>query len=278
MTPYRRILMAADLRDVGAKVWRHAVGAAVATGAHLEVAHVRTTPGPNPDLSPAMALLRQWGVSPEDLSMKLVVQVGPDPRAVLPWRMTVQDPDLVILGTHQPKGLERAWNGSVGEYLARNAPHEALVVPDSARGLLDGETGEVRLRNVVLPFSEDDCPQRALDAAQRFVGSLTNGPVCFHLIHAGAPTFLPEIALPDNDQWEFRFDVHPTDQAVGRILEVAVREDADLIVMTTRGHDTLGDVAFGSHTDRVMREAPCPVLVVPIAQTVLGTQLQEATA
>jgi nucleotide-binding universal stress UspA family protein len=46
-----------------------------------------------------------------------------------------------------------------------------------------------------------------------------------------------------------------------RIVQVAGEERADVIVMATRGHDSLGDRLLGTHTERVVRHAPCPVLV-----------------
>jgi nucleotide-binding universal stress UspA family protein len=46
-----------------------------------------------------------------------------------------------------------------------------------------------------------------------------------------------------------------------RIVETARLEKADLIVMSTRGHDSLADRMMGSNTERVVRHAPCPVLV-----------------
>jgi nucleotide-binding universal stress UspA family protein len=47
-----------------------------------------------------------------------------------------------------------------------------------------------------------------------------------------------------------------------RIVETARSERADLIVMSTHGHDSLADRLLGSHTERVVGHAPCPVLVV----------------
>jgi nucleotide-binding universal stress UspA family protein len=35
-------------------------------------------------------------------------------------------------------------------------------------------------------------------------------------------------------------------------------------MMPTRGHDRAGDILRGSHTERVIHEASCPVLVVPL--------------
>lgn len=47
------------------------------------------------------------------------------------------------------------------------------------------------------------------------------------------------------------------------IPSAAQARHAGLIVMATRGHDGVGDVLFGSHTERVIRESTCPVLSVP---------------
>ena len=46
------------------------------------------------------------------------------------------------------------------------------------------------------------------------------------------------------------------------IAAVAEREQADLIVMTTHGRKGLSHLLLGSVTEKVLRTAPCPVLVV----------------
>lgn len=47
------------------------------------------------------------------------------------------------------------------------------------------------------------------------------------------------------------------------IVRVAKERRASLIVMQTGGHDSVGDVLLGSHTEHVIRDAECPVLSVP---------------
>ena len=47
------------------------------------------------------------------------------------------------------------------------------------------------------------------------------------------------------------------------IVEVAEREGADLIVMSTHGRTGLSHILLGSVTEKVVARAPCPVLVIP---------------
>ena len=48
------------------------------------------------------------------------------------------------------------------------------------------------------------------------------------------------------------------------IVEVTEQEGCDLIIMKTRGTRGLEQAFLGSVTDKVLRVAPCPVLVIPL--------------
>jgi len=56
-------------------------------------------------------------------------------------------------------------------------------------------------------------------------------------------------------------------EAVGsvaiEVCEVAKRRAAYMVVMSTHGRSGLKRILVGSVTERVIRESPCPVLVVP---------------
>lgn len=54
----------------------------------------------------------------------------------------------------------------------------------------------------------------------------------------------------------------PTVAASQIILEAAREEHVDLIVMATHGRTGIPRILLGSVTEEVVREAPCPVLVV----------------
>ena len=55
-------------------------------------------------------------------------------------------------------------------------------------------------------------------------------------------------------------------QAFGAIVDGAEKEGIDLIVMSSHGRSGLPRMLIGSVTDKVLRGAPCPVLVVPLAK------------
>lgn len=51
-------------------------------------------------------------------------------------------------------------------------------------------------------------------------------------------------------------------EAIWEICRVAEKEGADLIIMGSHGRTGLSHVVLGSVAERVVRHAPCPVLVV----------------
>ncbi|MEQ1680690.1 MAG: universal stress protein [Nitrospira sp.] len=60
------------------------------------------------------------------------------------------------------------------------------------------------------------------------------------------------------------------------VLAVARAEDADLVVVGTRGKTGLEHVLLGSTAERIIRMAPCPVLTVPAGKQRAG-ECQKAT-
>ncbi|MDH4063839.1 MAG: universal stress protein [Acidobacteriota bacterium] len=63
-----------------------------------------------------------------------------------------------------------------------------------------------------------------------------------------------------------------TGEPVGAILEQATALPADLIVMGTHGASGFRHLILGSVTEKVLRQAPCPVLTVPPRAQATSTQ------
>ncbi len=60
------------------------------------------------------------------------------------------------------------------------------------------------------------------------------------------------------------------------ICEVATEVGADLVVMATHGRKGLGHLVLGSVTERVLRDAPCPMLVIKPSKPLVEGESQPA--
>lgn len=266
-----RVWLATDLSAVAASPWAHALRICATVGTDLRVLHVKKGEQPAwSQLPTPRRLLTKWGFLPEDatlddfnsLGFRIQMQAleAENPKGLLGAMIEVSAPDLLILGTHRPSALQRLFDGSVGEELARHAPRSTLIIPDDSRPFVDDDSGVVRLRRVVVPLG-DKAAQRGLSSALELVEALDERPVEFIFVHVGLYSEIPQITLPERPGWSFRTINFRDGPVVGRILEASTSEDADLIAMATHGHDSWSDAIWGSRTERVMRDATVPVLM-----------------
>ncbi|MCB9761210.1 MAG: universal stress protein [Alphaproteobacteria bacterium] len=272
-----RIVLPTDLGDNAEVIFAHAVKIALSTHATLLVVHVHpdTDSGaPWMKLPTVRELLVRWGVlTPFDdvvdyQSLGLTMQVkelrGVSPARDLAPFVEGMKPDLLVVGTHQRLGVDRLLDGSVAERLARKLGGAALFIPVDGVGFIDPHTGAVGLYRVVLPVGEDVDPHIVLDAFTSLWRALgAEGPTRVTLVHAGDPQAFPEMALPADKSFEARL-VFRDAPVVEAVLAEARAARADLVVMPTHGHDSVLDALRGSKTERVLRQARCPVLTLPI--------------
>jgi len=151
-------------------------------------------------------------------------------------------PAVLVLGTHARRGISALFHESVGEAIARNVCMPTLMVPNGLRGFVDPETGAIDLPRIIVPAGTPEDGERGVAAARVLTG-----------IAGTVEPFIEVVHLPTSDP--------------DAIVHAAARIEASLIVMTTHGHDGVGDVMRGSRTERVLRHAGRPVLVVPVRST-----------
>ena len=82
----------------------------------------------------------------------------------------------------------------------------------------------------------------------------------------GAGRLLEDVAGEIPDGVEVRTHVHEGSNVALVLAETARKLEADLIVMGTHGRTGFAHVFLGSVAERLLRSAPCPVLVVPAAR------------
>ncbi len=198
--------------------------------------------------------------------------------------------DLVVSATHGRSGLKRLVLGSVTERLMRTLPCPMYIVRNLEREPAGPAMAEMTLKKILVgcDFSTDSdlAMQYALSLAQEFQTEL-------YLVHVLEPSVyrdmmstqggkseshrkglrekltrkLNDMVSEEAKQWCKPETVllagHPSDE----LTKYAVVHEMDLIVLGIRGHSVIESLLVGSTTDRVVRQAPCPVLSVrPKAQ------------
>lgn len=196
------------------------------------------------------------------------------------------DIDLVTVVTHGRRGLARALWSSTAEEIIAEAPCPVLTIRQPQHDFveLSGDQAELRLKQILLSTnfrpSSVAATLVARQLAQQTFAELHALYVIgdyFEQISAmfpeGGLTALARMRSYVNEKME-QLTHNEASGAVSHIAEgrpyeeivrLAAEMNADLIVMGTNVHASLfgGTPVLGAEIERVVRNAPCPVLCVP---------------
>jgi nucleotide-binding universal stress UspA family protein len=180
-------------------------------------------------------------------------------------------PDLTVMATHGRAGIGHLMLGSVTDRVVRGTSCPVLCVREPAHGT------SLAYRRLLVPTDLSRASRRAFPIAALLARRFGAGVLALHVAPrpalaslSGIP-YLVERRLPSEQT--LRQFVQPAfaglevecrvelGSAWNLIVETAGVERTDLIVMSTHGHDSLPDRLLGSHTEAVVKHAPCPVLV-----------------
>lgn len=264
-----------DLGAASEGAFYHALKLALAARCRLELAHVHgyeVEERPHLEAFPHVReTLARWGLLSagaaeaevgETLGLK--VRKGEllalDADAALVKLLHDQNAAMVVLGTRGLHGLQRLFEASFSERLARHAKLPALFVPVEAEGFVRRQDGAVRLDHVLIPVAADPEPSAAVAAATG-LSDLLGHDSELHLLHVGRAGAAPEVQLSGRRGGL----IEREGPVVETIAAVADEVSADLIVMATAGHKTFMDALRGSTTEGVLRIAKRALLAVPVA-------------
>ncbi len=217
--------------------------------------------------------------------VKMTVLTGDIADEILRY-MPNEDIDLMILGTHGRKGLEKVFFGSVAERLLKTSPVPVLLVNpyrmESARG---AELPEEPFRKILFPVDLSAISPAIVPFAQAMATAFGAEMELLRVMRT--VTYFNTLYVPDHSIFTFEeelrigakrkleefkqayFEAFPntrTSVLIGdiseRILDYARSKNMDLIVMGTHGRKGLDKIMFGSIAERVAKAAPVPVLLV----------------
>lgn len=266
-----RIAHPTNFSEAGTTAFTHALRLAIAAQCSIDLLHVKAGGSPQdwesfPDVGEVLA---RWGIleahaRPADVAAKAGIivrkaEIDHDrgPAAGIFKYLAEQPANLIVTAPHDQDMFSRWISGSVAEEIAQRTHRLCLFVSERMRPFVEAQTGLLKLVTVLVPIDHSPSPDRVIEHLKGVFASFGLSPD-FALLHVGdrAPLLF--------DDMEQEIPVaRATGQVVQAILEQAEIERADLIAMPTAGHDGLLDMLRGSTTERVMRQARCPVLAVP---------------
>ncbi|MEX5216347.1 MAG: universal stress protein [Nitrospira sp.] len=276
-----------DFSQASETAFAHALTAALVAKAALTILHV----SPERDTEwmefPGVrSTLERWGLLPPNslrsdvaklgIDVKKIKAVHTDPVESITNYLAAHATDLVVLATDQSKGGIPWLSKSTAIPIAQASRQMTLFVPKGVEGFVSPDDGSVSLRNILIPMAAEPAAQPAVQAAVRLTSRLESNGGLFTLLHVGNEEAMPAVLCPDVPGWRWS-KVTKQGDVIDRICETARETDADLIVMTTEGRHGFLDALRGSHSERVLRRSPCPLLVIP-AGGFLASVLQAEAA
>jgi nucleotide-binding universal stress UspA family protein len=283
----KRILCPTDLTVESDEALRYALALTRAYEAKLIVFHCTPdTPGAGLVNGEAKALLEQsiiphlGAADPQNLDWEGVVVSDEDPGKAISEQAAELKVDLIVMRSRR-RPHRAALLGSTAESVSRTAPCAVMVTHADEREWVGATTRKIDLKRVLVAYDFSDYSELALTyalcLAQEYQSEL-------HLLHV-----LPRFTLDEAEiAWYPLGNDGPYHKAASRlqkavpkeahlwcsikhavsegqpyreILNYAERNQIDLICIGAHGAGFGMLTLFGSNVDRVLRQAPCPVLV-----------------
>ena len=285
---FRQILLATDFAAPSRSAFAVALAVCAQFGAELAVVHVTEAAmglqgsrdedeDTRLDLLARQQALHDLNVAARQAGVpcRTYLRPGMAPGGVLDAVRELR-PDLVVMGTSAPRGLERLAFGSTAEAVLRNAPCPVLTV--GPRAALCGAAA-LRKGPVVFATDFNTATIGAIGYAAAYSGSAERRLHCFHVLprmlegaaDGGAMQQVLSEALQQAVKASGVAAVQPVcateygSEVSTAVVGYADRQAASLIVLGVRQASMLSSHLRADVAVRVIVEAPCPVLTMAYA-------------
>ena len=271
MITIKKILCPVDFFPASDAAVNYAAGLAAHYEAAIHLLHVVTPMATGPyvdEMNKLVAKVRETGVTAE--AELLVGDVYDEVKAAI----EIAKPDLIVMGTHGRRGVERWFMGSTTEKLLRHSPVPLITI--SAAREKSPATPRFQRILVTTDFSEGTAGALAyaFSVAQENESEVT----LLHVLHDVAAELsgkyqdsllsevrkqLDDMVPPEARNWCDIVTRVETGVPYRIILRTVEDEKVDLLVMNIHGKGMLDRALLGSTAERVVRAASCPVMMIP---------------
>ena len=281
------ILCPTDLSPDSDEALRYAIALSRAYGAELILLHCDLSENGRPqdqeEAAQAIseALERHAGVNgTEGLNWKSLVASCADAGDSIAREAAIFGVDLIVMRSRR-RPHRAALLGSTAEAVSRVAPCPVLVMHNDERDWVNGFDTKIELKRVLAAYDFSDHSELALNYALAFAQGFQSQ---LHMLHVLPPFALDESEIswsplgrenayhkaahrlqkavpPETHLWCNVQHAVSEGQPYREILSYAEKNKIDLICLGAHGAGFGMRTLFGSNVDRVLRQAPCPVLV-----------------
>jgi len=297
------ILCPTDLSPDSDEALRYAIALSRAYGAELILLHCDLTENGQPqdqdEAAEAIreALERHAGVNgTEGLNWKSLIVSCADAGDSIAREAALFGVDLIVMRSRR-RPHRAALLGSTAESVSRVAPCPVLVMHNDERDWVNGFDTKIELKRVLAAYDFSDHSELALNYALAFAQEFQSQ---LHLLHVLPPLTLDESEIswsplgresayhkaaqrlqkavpPETHLWCNVKHSVSEGQPYREILSYAEKNKIDLICLGAHGAGFGMRTLFGSNVDRVLRQAPCPVLVTRPLKPAMSFRRETAT-
>jgi nucleotide-binding universal stress UspA family protein len=287
MINVRKILCPVDFFPASLNALTYATALAANYDAKLKLLHVVTPVGPLAEgllvtatdviesmkkasarqLAKTVAKVKAAGIAVES-EVRIGNVHGEIKRAIQTFK-----PDLIAMGTHGRRGVERWFMGSATERLLRHTPVPLFTTSTTKKPRRDA----FLFRRILVATDFSDGTADALNYAFSIAQENEAAVTLLHVIEAPLDTAfefreklisetennLSKLVPPEADSWcdiRTRIKTGTPHRVILKILE---KEKFDLLVLNIHGKGMLERVLLGSTAELVVRAARSPVMLIP---------------
>jgi len=309
----QRIFCPIDLTTKSDEALRYALTLSRAYEARLFVFHCLRTPGVESNRGGERQLLQGHERVRQEIAAMMPADGNATAHSASQWEAIVSEcenagdaivkeaaernADLIVMRSRR-RPHRAALLGSTAEQICRTASCPVLVTHSEERDWVDTRS-QIQLKRVLVAYDFSDFSEFALNYALSFAQEYQAE---LHLLHVLPPSMRnePEISWEPYGQegayhtaarrlqkavpaeahlWCKVRNVVSEGQPYREILNYAETNKVDLICLGAHGAGFGMRTLFGSNVDRVLRQAPCPVLVArPLKPVMAGQGSQPLSA
>ncbi|MEW6127418.1 MAG: universal stress protein [Acidobacteriota bacterium] len=277
MAQINTILFATDFSENSNHAFPYATALAKAFKAKIVLMHVEE-PGESDPANPEHSFKSLEDYDGEVETERVVIR-GHAPYKHILELSRKKNCDLIVMATHGHSALSQFFlGGSTAEEVSRFSTIPVFIVKTGEDATPENYTG--RLKEILFPTDFSEAAKQAFAPAATFAKKFGAHLFVLHSIEEDSQDFYAELglagdnlkadvgaylqshiaSLPDADAVT---SYHVTEgKAESEILQFIEAQGIDLVAIATQGHSGIQEDLIGSTTDRIIRQAPCPVLTV----------------